>query len=171
MVRQFHQTPEMKEKAKSLGLTHLDFDGCSEIWVKSWEDWEKFYKVRLNYAFHAFYLYWQEPITESRIREGISPRLLLFHGEIQMNTAVTKNAKLWDRQCPYTSPWVTTISYLARRFRTWAVKMEWPRRMCKADSVLHGNLNFGLTFNRFVPFETKVEVETWLSQYIYCTEG
>ena len=42
---QFHQSPEMKEKAKSLGLTHLDFDGCSEIWVKTWEDWEKFYKV------------------------------------------------------------------------------------------------------------------------------
>jgi hypothetical protein len=38
----------MKEKAKSLGLTHLDFDGCSEIWVKSWEDWERFYKVRLT---------------------------------------------------------------------------------------------------------------------------
>lgn len=30
---QFHQTPEMKEKAKSLGLEHVDFDGCSEIWV------------------------------------------------------------------------------------------------------------------------------------------
>jgi hypothetical protein len=21
----------------------LEFDGCSEIWVKSWEDWMKFY--------------------------------------------------------------------------------------------------------------------------------
>ena len=30
---QFHQTPEMKEKAESLGLQHLNFDGCSEIWV------------------------------------------------------------------------------------------------------------------------------------------
>ncbi|KAK3048038.1 hypothetical protein LTR09_010553 [Extremus antarcticus] len=41
---QFHQTPEMKERAQSLGLEHFDFDGCSEIWVKSWEDWERFYK-------------------------------------------------------------------------------------------------------------------------------
>lgn len=32
----------MKEKAKSLGLTHMDFDGCSEIWVKDWESYERF---------------------------------------------------------------------------------------------------------------------------------
>jgi hypothetical protein len=43
---QFHQPPEMKEKAKSLGLQHVDFDGCSEIWVQSWEDWMSFFKVR-----------------------------------------------------------------------------------------------------------------------------
>ncbi|KAK5128228.1 hypothetical protein LTR85_002895 [Meristemomyces frigidus] len=42
---QFHQTPEMKEKAKSLGLSHVDFDGCSEIWVKEWDDWMAFYNV------------------------------------------------------------------------------------------------------------------------------
>ena len=42
---QFHQTPEMKEKAKSLGLVHLDFDGCSEIWVKEWDDWMAFFNV------------------------------------------------------------------------------------------------------------------------------
>lgn len=42
---QFHQTPDMKEKAKSLGLVHMDFDGCSEIWVKTWDDWEKFFNV------------------------------------------------------------------------------------------------------------------------------
>jgi len=24
----------------------LDFDGCSEIWVKSWDDWERFSSVR-----------------------------------------------------------------------------------------------------------------------------
>ncbi|KAK3703728.1 hypothetical protein LTR37_014306 [Vermiconidia calcicola] len=41
---QFHQTPELKEKAQSLGLEHLDFDGCSEIWVKSWDDWVRFYQ-------------------------------------------------------------------------------------------------------------------------------
>ena len=42
---QFHQAPEMKEKANSLGLEHLDFDGCSEIWVKSWDDWMRFFQV------------------------------------------------------------------------------------------------------------------------------
>lgn len=42
---QFHQTPEMKEKAKSLGLMHMDFDGCSEIWVKTWDDWQRFFNV------------------------------------------------------------------------------------------------------------------------------
>ena len=42
---QFHQTPEMKEKAKSLGLEHLDFDGCSELWVKDFEDALKFFQV------------------------------------------------------------------------------------------------------------------------------
>lgn len=42
---QFHQTPEMKEKAKSLGLVHMDFDGCSEIWVRTWNEWERFFNV------------------------------------------------------------------------------------------------------------------------------
>ncbi|KAF2095597.1 hypothetical protein NA57DRAFT_79315 [Rhizodiscina lignyota] len=41
---QFHQTPEAKEKVKALGMDLLDFDGCSEIWVKSWDDWERFFK-------------------------------------------------------------------------------------------------------------------------------
>ncbi|KAF2492443.1 hypothetical protein BU16DRAFT_515406 [Lophium mytilinum] len=40
---QTHQTPEMKEKVKSLGMDLLDYDGCSQIWVKSWDDWEKFF--------------------------------------------------------------------------------------------------------------------------------
>ena len=39
----------MKEKAKSLGLTHLDFDGCSEIWVKSWDDWMAFFQVQFEH--------------------------------------------------------------------------------------------------------------------------
>lgn len=34
----------MKEKAKILtGIKMLEFDGCSEIWVKSWEDWVRFF--------------------------------------------------------------------------------------------------------------------------------
>lgn len=37
----------MKERATSLGCEHLDFDGCSEIWVRSWDDWMAFFKVRL----------------------------------------------------------------------------------------------------------------------------
>ncbi|KAF2677360.1 hypothetical protein K458DRAFT_447012 [Lentithecium fluviatile CBS 122367] len=39
---QTYQTPEMKEKIKSLGMELLDYDACSQIWVKSWNDWEKF---------------------------------------------------------------------------------------------------------------------------------
>ena len=42
---QFHQTPEMKEKAKSLGLEHMDFDGCSELWVKDFDDATKFFQA------------------------------------------------------------------------------------------------------------------------------
>ncbi|KAK5692415.1 hypothetical protein LTR97_010723 [Elasticomyces elasticus] len=40
---QFHQTADHKEKAKQLGLQHIEFDGCSEIWVKDWDDWMAFY--------------------------------------------------------------------------------------------------------------------------------
>ncbi|KAF2247647.1 hypothetical protein BU26DRAFT_351330 [Trematosphaeria pertusa] len=39
---QTYQTPAMKEKIRSLGMELLDYDACSQIWVKSWEDWEKF---------------------------------------------------------------------------------------------------------------------------------
>lgn len=42
---QFHQTPDMKGKAESLGLEPLAFDGCSEIWVRNWDDWMTFYTV------------------------------------------------------------------------------------------------------------------------------
>nr|OQO26165.1 hypothetical protein B0A51_03884 [Rachicladosporium sp. CCFEE 5018] len=41
---QSHQTPEMREQAKELGLQQIEFDGCSEIWVKTWEDWMAFFK-------------------------------------------------------------------------------------------------------------------------------
>ena len=40
---QFHQTPELKEKAKALGLAQLEYDGCSDIYVKNWDDWVQFY--------------------------------------------------------------------------------------------------------------------------------
>jgi hypothetical protein len=39
---QLYQSPEMKEKVKSLGMELLDYDACSTIWVKDWESWEKF---------------------------------------------------------------------------------------------------------------------------------
>jgi len=32
----------MKKKVQDLGMELLDFDACSIIWVKSWEDWERF---------------------------------------------------------------------------------------------------------------------------------
>ncbi|PGH15310.1 hypothetical protein AJ79_02475 [Helicocarpus griseus UAMH5409] len=38
---QCSQTPELKEKAKSMGNV-LDFDACAQLWTRSWEDWEKF---------------------------------------------------------------------------------------------------------------------------------
>ncbi|KIV91067.1 hypothetical protein PV10_05652 [Exophiala mesophila] len=40
---QTHITPELKEKAKATGLEQLDFDGCSELYVKNWDDFEQFY--------------------------------------------------------------------------------------------------------------------------------
>jgi hypothetical protein len=44
VITQFHQTPELKEKAKVLGLAQLEYDGCSDIYVKTWEEWMKFYE-------------------------------------------------------------------------------------------------------------------------------
>jgi len=41
---QISQTPEIRQKAQSLtGIKILEFDGCSEIWVKSWDDWMNFF--------------------------------------------------------------------------------------------------------------------------------
>ncbi|ORY69021.1 EthD domain-containing protein [Pseudomassariella vexata] len=40
---QHHQTPEMKERARSLGENFLDYDGCAQLWVKTWDDWLGFY--------------------------------------------------------------------------------------------------------------------------------
>jgi len=39
---QLYQPPEMKTKLQELGMEVLDYDGCSQIWVKSWEDWIEF---------------------------------------------------------------------------------------------------------------------------------
>ena len=36
---------ELKESVKALGMENLDFDGCSEIYVKSLDDWDKFSNV------------------------------------------------------------------------------------------------------------------------------
>lgn len=33
----------MKERAKSLGEGFIGYDGCAQLWVKSWDDWLKFY--------------------------------------------------------------------------------------------------------------------------------
>ncbi|KAL3486077.1 EthD domain-containing protein [Aspergillus germanicus] len=40
---QHHQTPEMKERARSLGENVLDYDGCAQLWVRTWDDWMAFY--------------------------------------------------------------------------------------------------------------------------------
>lgn len=39
---QLYQSPEIKEKLKSLGMDVLDYDGCSQIWVRDWQDWVEF---------------------------------------------------------------------------------------------------------------------------------
>jgi hypothetical protein len=42
---QTHQIPGLKEKFQKFGnMQMLDFDGCSEIWVRSYEDGEKFFQ-------------------------------------------------------------------------------------------------------------------------------
>ncbi|KAF2840343.1 hypothetical protein M501DRAFT_931893 [Patellaria atrata CBS 101060] len=40
---QHHATPEMREKLRSIGMSVLDWDACSTLWVKSWEDAERFF--------------------------------------------------------------------------------------------------------------------------------
>lgn len=42
---QTHQTADRKSRVKSAGADSLDFDGCSEMWVKSWDDWVKLANV------------------------------------------------------------------------------------------------------------------------------
>jgi hypothetical protein len=37
---QLYQSPEMKKKVQALGMDL--FDGCSQIWVKTWDDWIEF---------------------------------------------------------------------------------------------------------------------------------
>lgn len=39
---QSYQSPEMKKKVQALGMEVLDYDACSQIWVKSWDDWVEF---------------------------------------------------------------------------------------------------------------------------------
>ena len=34
----------MKEKAKALGLAQLEYDGCSDFCVRSWEDFMNFHQ-------------------------------------------------------------------------------------------------------------------------------
>lgn len=33
----------MKAKAKSLGMDLLDYDGCSTLWFRNWDDAERFF--------------------------------------------------------------------------------------------------------------------------------
>jgi hypothetical protein len=47
---QFHQTEELKEKAKELGLPQMMYDGCSDIYVKDWQEWMRFYSSPLYAA-------------------------------------------------------------------------------------------------------------------------
>ncbi|OBT39689.1 hypothetical protein VE00_09973 [Pseudogymnoascus sp. WSF 3629] len=43
---QHHQTPEMKTRAASLGENILEYDGCAQLWVRTWDDWLAFYNSK-----------------------------------------------------------------------------------------------------------------------------
>ncbi|KAL6407687.1 hypothetical protein AUP68_08708 [Ilyonectria robusta] len=36
----------MKQRAESLGENVLDYDGCAQLWVRSWDDWLAFYNSK-----------------------------------------------------------------------------------------------------------------------------
>ncbi|KAH7190983.1 EthD domain-containing protein [Fusarium oxysporum] len=39
---QHRQTPEMKERARSLGEGVLEYDACAQLYVRTWDDWLSF---------------------------------------------------------------------------------------------------------------------------------
>ncbi|KAH8626846.1 hypothetical protein IG631_18864 [Alternaria alternata] len=39
---QLYQSPGLKSKLQELGMDVLEYDACSQIWVRKWEDWEAF---------------------------------------------------------------------------------------------------------------------------------
>lgn len=39
---QFYQSPDMKAKLQSLGMDVLDYDACSTLWVRNWDDYIDF---------------------------------------------------------------------------------------------------------------------------------
>ncbi|KAK3066623.1 hypothetical protein LTR53_016955 [Teratosphaeriaceae sp. CCFEE 6253] len=45
---QLQQTAEMKARARELGMVHVDFDACTELWVERWEDWMAFFNVMVS---------------------------------------------------------------------------------------------------------------------------
>ncbi|KPM34266.1 hypothetical protein AK830_g12309 [Neonectria ditissima] len=40
---QHHQLPEMKAGLARIGMSAMDFDGCSTLWFKTWDDFEGFF--------------------------------------------------------------------------------------------------------------------------------
>ncbi|KAF7557048.1 hypothetical protein G7046_g6131 [Stylonectria norvegica] len=40
---QHHQFPEMKEGLKRIGMKTMDYDGCSTLWFKTWDNFEEFF--------------------------------------------------------------------------------------------------------------------------------
>lgn len=36
----------MKERARSLGENVLDYDGCAQLWVRTWDNWLAFYNSK-----------------------------------------------------------------------------------------------------------------------------
>ncbi|KAF4975569.1 hypothetical protein FZEAL_7658 [Fusarium zealandicum] len=40
---QHHQPPEMREGLLRMGMSPMDFDGCSTLWFKDWPDFQRFF--------------------------------------------------------------------------------------------------------------------------------
>jgi len=82
--RQYHLTPDCKEKAKTFveGMEMLDFDGCSEILVDSFEDGIAFFK--------------SEEYVQKMNSKGPSQYLtIVFHFESRLMTCLSGDEDNW----------------------------------------------------------------------------
>lgn len=129
------RTPDMKEKAKSLGLVHVDFDGCSEIWVRSWDDWMSFYQVCSCQSS-------RRPDSDMIIRVQSTPRPCNLTALISWNFRYMswqvhiRKTRLETALTLYLcSRLVTTTSSMDTRYQRKAVRMALWRQTCSLDRL------------------------------------